>query len=235
MQGTVRAMEIIVMEEEREAGGAVHARVIGSSVSPLASESLDEAFGFAIGLGPVGTSEAMLKAQLAAGLGKEFGAISGTAVGEDALDGDAMSFVEVDGQVESGQDAGDFFIGKQRGKSEARVVIDGDVEGLEAGAGITMGTIAGGADAGLVKAAKLFNIKMKELTRSGAFVTNDWGLGRVEGSQAVEAMTLENAGKGGFGDGKHHKDLRVGTALAAEREDLGFELWRGLAGLAQRS
>jgi len=177
----------------------------------------------------------MLQAQLAAGLGKEFGAISGTAVGEDALDGDAMSFVEVDGQVESGQDAVDFFIGKQRGKSEARLLIDGDVEGLDAVAGITMGTIAGGADAGLVKAAKLFNIKMKELTRSGAFVTDDWGLGRVEGSQAVEAMTLENAGKGSFGDGKHHKDLRVGTALAAEREDLGFELWRGLAGLAQRS
>src|SRR5215831_9305478 len=79
--------------------------------------------------------------------------------------------------------------------------------------GLRWERFAGGADAGLVKAAKLFNIKMKELTRSGAFVTDDWGLGRVEGSQAVEAMTLENAGKGSFGDGKHHKDLRVGTAL----------------------
>src|SRR5262245_28493741 len=143
----MRSVEIVVMEIEREERSAVITGVVRASVSPLASEGLDEAFGFAIGLGPVGTSEAMLKAELAAGLGKEFGAISGTAVGEDALDGDAMSFVEVDGQVESGQDAGDFFIRKQRGKSEARVVIDGDVEGLDAGAGITMGTIAGGADA----------------------------------------------------------------------------------------
>ena len=146
-----------------------------------------------------------------------------------------MSLKEGDGLMECGENTGSFFVWEERSKSQTGVVIDGDVQGLGAGAWIAMGTVTGGADAGLEKASKLFNIKMKELTRSGAFVTDDWGLGRVEGSQAVEAMTLEDAGKGSFGDGKHHKDLRVGTALAAEREDLGFELWRGLAGLAQRS
>jgi hypothetical protein len=78
------------------------------------------------------------------------------------------------------------------------MVIDGDVKGLEAGAWIAVGTVAGGADAGLEKAAKLFNIKMKQLAGSGAFVTKDRRLGRIECRQAVEAMAFEDAGKGSF-------------------------------------
>ena len=78
------------------------------------------------------------------------------------------------------------------------MVIDGDVEGLDAGAWIAMGAVAGGADAGLVKAAQLFNIKMKEIAGGIAFVTKDGRLGRIEGSEAVEAMALEDTGKGSF-------------------------------------
>jgi hypothetical protein len=47
-------------------------------------------------------------------------------------------------------------------------------------------------------------------------------------------MTFEDAGKGSFRDGKDHEDLGVGTALAAQREDLSFELRRSLARLTQR-
>ena len=78
------------------------------------------------------------------------------------------------------------------------MIIDGDVERLDAGAWIAVGAITGGADAGLEKAAQLFNIKMKQLAGHGAFVTHDRRLGRIEGSQAVEAMTLDDAGKGSF-------------------------------------
>ena len=109
-----------------------------------------------------------------------------------------MSLVEGDGLMERSENAGSFFIGKKTGESQARMVIDGDVEGLSAGAGIAMRTVAGGANAGLEKAAKLFNIKMKELAGSGAFVTKDRRFGRIEGGQAVEAMTSEDAGKGSF-------------------------------------
>jgi hypothetical protein len=109
-----------------------------------------------------------------------------------------MSLIEGDGLMEGGEDAGDFFIRKETGESEAGMVIDGDVEGFGAGAWIAVRTIAGGADARLKKAAKLFNIKMKELAWRGAFVTHDGRLGWIEGSQAVEAVPLEDAGKGSF-------------------------------------
>jgi len=234
MQGGVRAMEIIVVEVEREEGGAVEAGVIGTSISPFAGESLDETFGLAIGLGPVGTGEAMLEAELVAGMGEEFGAIGGAAVGEDALDVDAVSLVEIEGLVERGEHAGSFFIREEGGESQAGVVVDGDVEGLGAGAGIAVGAIAGGANAGLMKPAKLFNIKMKEFAGGGAFVADHGRPGRVEGSQAIETVALEDTGKGGLGDGKNHEDLSVGTALAAQGQDLFFERWGSFARLAQR-
>jgi hypothetical protein len=78
------------------------------------------------------------------------------------------------------------------------MVVDGDVQAFHPGAGIAVGAIAGGADAGLEEAAKLFNIKMKELTWSGAFITQDRRLGRIKGSEAVEAVALEDPGKGSF-------------------------------------
>ena len=46
-------------------------------------------------------------------------------------------------------------------------------------------------------------------------------------------MALEDAREGGFGNGKDPEDLSVGTALAAESKDLGFELWRSFAWLTQ--
>jgi len=113
----MRSVEIVVMEVEREEGGAVITGVVGASVSPLAGEGLDEALGLAIGLGAIGSSEEMADAQLEAGSGEEFGTISRAAIGEDALDEDAMSLVEGDGLVEGGQDAGSFSSGKRQAKA----------------------------------------------------------------------------------------------------------------------
>ena len=118
------------MEEAREEGGAVEAGVIRTGVGPFAGDGLDEAFGLAVGLGAVGTGEDVFEAEVLAGGGKELGAISGAAVGEDAEDGDAMVLVKGDGLVEGGEDAGSFFIWEEGGESEAAVVIDGDVEGF---------------------------------------------------------------------------------------------------------
>jgi hypothetical protein len=78
------------------------------------------------------------------------------------------------------------------------MVVNGDVEGLDAGTRIAMGAVASGTDAGLMKAAKFLDIKMKQLAWGGAFVTKGWGFGRIEGRQAVEAMALEDAGQGSF-------------------------------------
>ena len=64
-------MEIVVVEVELEELSAMITGVIGASISPFTSDGLDEAFGLAIGLGAIGTSEEMAEAELVAGLGKE--------------------------------------------------------------------------------------------------------------------------------------------------------------------
>jgi len=64
-------VEIVVVKVEREEGSAVDTGVVRASVSPLAGDGLDEAFGFAVGLRAIGTSEEMADAQLVAGSGEE--------------------------------------------------------------------------------------------------------------------------------------------------------------------
>jgi hypothetical protein len=119
VQGGVRAVEIVVMEIEWEERGAVVRGVIRTGISPLASEGLDEAFGLAVCLRAIGSGEEMLEAELAAGKSEEFGSIGRALVGEDGLDGDAVSFVKGDGLMEGVQDAGSFFIWEETGKSQA--------------------------------------------------------------------------------------------------------------------
>ena len=47
-------------------------------------------------------------------------------------------------------------------------------------------------------------------------------------------MTAQDAGESGLGDWEDHHDLSVGASLAAQSEDLGFELGTSLAGLMMR-
>ena len=227
-------MEVIVMKVIRKEAGSMVAGVIRAGVSPLAGDGLDEAFGLAVGLGAVGSGEAVLDAELEAGCGEEFGAVSGAAIGEQAGNGDAVEFVVGDGLAEGVEGAGDFFVWVEAGEGEAGVVVDGDVEALDAGAWVAVGAVAGGADAGLGEAAQLLDVEVEEFAWAVAFVADDRRLGRLQRSEAVEAVAAQDAGEGGLGDGQDHADLGIGTALAAEGEDLGFELRGGLAGLVPR-
>jgi hypothetical protein len=94
-------MEVIVMKIGGKEGSSVVAGVIRTGIGPLAGDGLDEAFGLAVGLRAIGFGEEMFEAELVAGGGEEFGAIGGAAIGEELLDGDAVSGVEAEGLVQS--------------------------------------------------------------------------------------------------------------------------------------
>ena len=227
-------MEVIVMQViGKEACSAV-AGVIRTCVGPLAGDGLDEALGLAIGLRTIRSGEAVFEAELLAGGGEEFGAVSGAAIGAEALNGDAVELVIGNGLEQGVEGAGDFFVWVGGDEGEAGMVVDGDVETLDAGAWIALGAVAGGADAGLGEAAQLLDVEVEEFAGEVAFVAEDGSFWRLEGSQAVEAVAAQDAGEGGLGDWQDHADLRIGTALAAQGEDLGFELRGGLAGLVPR-
>jgi hypothetical protein len=65
------AVEIVVVKVEREERSALVTGVVRTSISPFASDGLNEPFGLTIGLGSVWASETMLEAQLEASLSKE--------------------------------------------------------------------------------------------------------------------------------------------------------------------
>lgn len=228
-------MEVVVVKVTRKEGSAVIAGVVRPGIGPLAGDGLDEALGLPIGLRAVGAGEEVAQPKLLTGGGKKFGAISRAAVGEQALDVNAVSGVEVDGLLESGQDAGCFFVREERGKGEAGVIVDGDVETLDAGAWVAHGALAGGADAGACEAAQLLDVEVEEFAGMVAFVAHGGRFGGLQGSEAVEAVPMQDAGERGLGNRKDHEDLSIGPALAAQSNDSSFESGAGLVGLAMGS
>jgi hypothetical protein len=55
-----------------------------------------------------------------------------------------------------------------------------------------------------------------------------------EGGEAMEAMAVQDAGDGGFGDAKDGEDLGVGTALPSQSQNASDQLGVGLAVQASR-
>ena len=115
------------------------------------------------------------------------------------------------------------------------MVIDGDVEAFDAGAGITLGAIAGGADAWPGEASELLDVEVEEIARMIPFVALDGRLGRFESGEPVQTVAAEDARDGGLGDLHPSQDLGIGTALATKREDVSFESGTGSARLAERN
>ena len=144
-----------------------------------------------------------------------------------------MSGVKADGLVEGVEDALSLFVREQASEGEAGVIINGDVQAFDAGAGVALSAVTGGADPGTDEAAELLDIEVEELAGMVAFVTPGGRFGRFQGREAVEVMAAQDAGEGGLGDGQNHQDLGIGTALAAQGEDLGFELGADLPRLGR--
>ena len=118
-------MEVVVMKVVREEGSPMVTGGVGPGVGPLAGDGLDETLGLAVGLGAIRFGGEMFEAELEAGGGEEFGAIGGAAIGEELLDGDAVSGVEAEGLVQSEEDAGGAFVREETSEGEARVIVDG--------------------------------------------------------------------------------------------------------------
>ena len=137
--------------------------------------------------------------------------------------------------IERVEDAGDFLIGKEAGKGEAAVIINGHMEAFDSSATIAESAIPGGADSGVREAAQLLDVEVKEFTGMIVFVALDRRFWRFQGTESIEVMATQHAGERGFGNRQDHEDLGIGAALATQGKDLSFELRAGLAWLAVRN
>ncbi|MDP9003627.1 MAG: hypothetical protein M3N12_02430, partial [Verrucomicrobiota bacterium] len=176
-----------------------------------------------------GFSEEVSEAEFMAGGSEEFGAISGAAIGEELLDGEAVSGVEAEGEVQSVENTLGALVREDTSEGEAGVIIDGDVEAFDTGARVAEGAITGGAHAWAEKTTELLDVEVEEFAGGGAFVAPRRRFGRIERGEPIEVMTAQDAGESGLGGRENHHDLSVGASLAAQGEDLGFELGSRLA------
>jgi hypothetical protein len=225
-------MEVIAKEEVRKVSSAMLARLIGTSISPLTGDGLDEALSFAIGLRTVRLGEEVFDAELTTSGGEVMRAVRSATIGEHALDGNSMNFVELNSSVEGGDDASDLLVGQQAGESQARVIINGDVQALDPGMAITNGVIPGGTDARTRKAAQFLDVQVKQLAGSSAFVSLNRRFWRLQSGKSMQAMTAQDARDGRLGDLKHGKDLSVGATLPAQGKNVSFKLGAAPARLA---
>lgn len=227
-------MIVIVEEEVGKISFAMNARLITTRVSPLPGDGLNEAFGFAVGLRAVWFSEAMLNAELSAGGGEVLGAVSGAAIGEEALDCDVVEGVEVDGLLEGIEDALDLLVWEEAGEGQTGMVIDGDVKAFDAGTRVANGPIAGGTNAWATEAAQLLDVEVEELAWVSALVTEHrrW---RLKSGETVEAVAPQDPRDGGLGDSDHGEDLGVGAALATQGNDVRLQFGFGSARLTMRN
>jgi len=178
---------VVFKDIVREEAGAFGAGAVGSGVGPLASDGLDEAFGFAVGLGAIRASELVFEAELGTRSGEGMRAIAHAAVGEHALDLHAVEGVEADGLLERGDDAGDLFVGQHAGVGDAGAIVDGDVERFDPRALAAIGAVASAADTGTHEATELLDVEVEQFAGMFAFVALHGRRSWIEGGEADDA------------------------------------------------
>jgi hypothetical protein len=228
-------MKVIVMKIVRKEGSAMVAGVIRTGVSPFLGDSLNEAFCLAVGLRAIRSREEVFKSEFLAGGGEEFGTISRAAIRQDALDLNAVNLVEVESLLEGGEDTGSLLIREERGKGKTAVIVDGDMEALDAGAWRAMSAVASGPDTGLFEPTELLDVEVEKISGGITLIANDRRFGRFERGKTVEAVTPQDAGQRRFGNRQNHEDLSIGATLMTQMEDPGFKFWGGPARLTPRS
>lgn len=185
MESAMRSGVVIVEEVEREARVAVSAGAVAAGVGPLASEGLDEAFGFAVGLWPVRSGEAVFDPEVAARISEGVGAIRHAVIGQHRANLDPVEGVEADHLLERANHGGDFFVRMNAGEPKAGVIIDRDVQRFDPGAFVAIGAVAGTTDARLEEPTELLHVEVDQFSRLIAFVADDRRGSRVERFEQV--------------------------------------------------
>src|SRR5215475_9259212 len=226
----MRAEPIVAVEPLRQFGCPLVRGAVGTSVRPFAQAGLHEALSLAVGFGRVGPGAQMLDVEQAQGFGIAVRAEADAVVGHDPMDLDAVSTIEAQRVEEKAQAGAAFFIGQDFRVSDARMVVDGQVQIFPADpAGVALsGSIAGDPVTDPVELAQLFDVDMDDLTGMLALIAAD-RLGRLQGSEPVQPEPAQDAADGCWRYANLHSDLPADVALPSQSLDGGTRGWRGLA------
>ena len=123
-------MPVVAMEPVGQLGGALVRGLIGSCVGPFAKRGLDEALGLAVGLRCVGSGEDLAQTEARAGGLERLRPLARTVVCHHAFDAHTELGIVSDGGLQKGNGAFLALVRHDLHESNARAVIDADVDEL---------------------------------------------------------------------------------------------------------
>src|SRR5919202_750061 len=123
---------VVVLEPAVKGCGAFLAVAVKHAVGPAAEQRTDEALSLAVGLGPVGTGPKVADAHCAAGDRVDRRAVGRAVVGDQPLDGDAVTREESDRAVHEADGGGRLLVCEDFGVGQSGAVVDSDVHELPA-------------------------------------------------------------------------------------------------------
>jgi hypothetical protein len=149
-----------------------------------------------------------------AGIAEGEGFIAAAIVGHHPLDRHAEPRVEGDRGVEEGYGADGLLVGPDLGESDARVIVDTDVDILptDPAAVALAGPVAGDAVADALETSELLDIDVDQLSGALSFVATH-GLGGLQVAQPAQSQPPENPAHGGRRDAQFGGDPLARPAL----------------------
>src|SRR5256712_3156860 len=133
-QSGMRSSAIVVLQPAGQHARAIGRRVVGAEIGPFAQQGLDEAFGLAVGARRVRPRATMRQMEGATGRAKAPRQVGRAVVGEHAPDARPARPKPREGAAHKAAHRLRPLVGQQLDVRHARVVIDGDVHELPAGA-----------------------------------------------------------------------------------------------------
>jgi len=222
------AVPVVGVEPLGKQGGSLLRAVVGTSIGPFSESCLDEAFCLSVGSRGVGPGAAVSDAGGAAGVGELARTVAGAVIGEHGFEADAEPGIPGKGSLESCDGRTCLLVGLNGGCCDARVIVDSDVDVLEAAAPRSVALAAGGAEGTAGEASELLDVQMEHVARSCVLVA--WiDRHRLEIAHAVELEPTQDAADRGPAQTGMGRDPVAGPALPAQRCHGGHLRLRGRA------
>jgi len=146
-------------------------------------------------------------------------AVAAAIVGEQGAHSEAVSGEELARIAEEADGGFRFLIRQQLDKSHAGVVIDGHMEGQQAGMRAPAAQPSIAAHRDLAEAGHALDVEVNKVSRSGMLIAHD-GRARMQVAPSTKAGAAQHAADSGGGKTAAQSDLITGHGLATQRQNL---------------
>ena len=229
----MRPFVVVVVSPRLEAGIALIRVGPVFCIGPFAQGGLDEALCLAVSSGRVGSCAAVVELHLLAGVAELAGAVAGTVVGEQGADADAVAGEELDRRVQEADGGIGLLVGQHARKGHTGVIVNGHVQGQEAGMFLFAAQPPIAAQANLGEARHPLDIQVNEVAwRSVLVALHGWW--REQIAPPAQPRAAQDAADGGRTGAGAARDLVAGHVPAAQFDDAAGETLGQAAGTAVR-